>query len=133
MAVVAPAAATVVRRDKVREHGRTQDFRMRDLLPYLRPLDRRKPAAAVRIHANDQRRTIRALEVFRLTGTPITQLQTQWDQTDHGRRDCVLVGLDWPTDAINRRINELFGRKTGGSGDIGGHGIGNEVKCRYRL
>lgn len=83
-----------------------EELRQRPLEELRSELARVDPAAAARIHANDQRRTIRALEVFRLTGTPITQLQTQWDQEEHGRRDCVLVGLDWPTEAINRRINE---------------------------
>ena len=37
------------------------------------------PVAAKRIHPNDLRRVVRALEVFELTGRPISQLQTQWD------------------------------------------------------
>lgn len=41
-------------------------------------LERVDPDAAARIHPNDERRTIRALEVFRLTGTPISKHQTQW-------------------------------------------------------
>ena len=41
------------------------------------------PAAASRIHPNDLRRITRALEIWELTGTPISQLQKQW-----GRR-CV--------------------------------------------
>jgi tRNA dimethylallyltransferase len=36
------------------------------------------PAAAARIHANDLRRIIRALEVFELTGKPLSRWQTQW-------------------------------------------------------
>jgi tRNA dimethylallyltransferase len=43
-------------------------------------LERVDPAAAARIHPNDERRTIRALEVFRLTGRPISEHQTQWDR-----------------------------------------------------
>lgn len=68
-------------------------------------LERVDPAAAARLHPNDQRRTIRALEVYRLTGTPISEHQTQWDRQGHARPDAVLVGLDWPTEAINPRIN----------------------------
>ena len=37
------------------------------------------PVAAKRIHPNDLRRIVRALEVFELTGQQISQLQTQWD------------------------------------------------------
>ena len=74
-------------------------------LPALRvELERVDPAAALRIHPNDERRTIRALEVFRQTGRPISEHQRQWD-AGGGREDCVLVGLEWPVEALNRRIN----------------------------
>lgn len=68
-------------------------------------LERVDPAAAVRIHPNDERRTIRALEVFRQTGRPISDLQGQWDSGASRRRDCVLIGLDWPAEVLSRRIN----------------------------
>jgi tRNA dimethylallyltransferase len=67
-------------------------------------LERADPAAAARIHFNDERRTIRALEVFRQTGRPISDWQKQWDDGPP-RTDALLVVLDWPTEAINRRIN----------------------------
>ncbi len=73
-------------------------------------LERIDPQAASRIHPNDERRTIRAIEVFRLTGTPISAHQKQWDQPDDAstsrvRPDALLIGLDWPTELINPRIN----------------------------
>ncbi len=68
-------------------------------------LERVDPAAAQRIHPSDERRTIRALEVFRQTGTPISDLQTQWASAQPDRSDRVLIGLEWDSDAINRRIN----------------------------
>jgi tRNA dimethylallyltransferase len=68
-------------------------------------LERVDPAAAKKINAMDLRRTVRALEVYLSTGTPISTLQTQWDQERTRRTDCVIVGLDWPTEQINRRIN----------------------------
>ncbi len=67
-------------------------------------LERVDPSAAERIHPNDTRRTVRALEVFRLTGTAISELQAQWDRGG-SREDALLVGLGWEPDAINRRIN----------------------------
>src|SRR6202158_1561838 len=42
-----------------------------------RELERVDPAAAARIHVNDPQRIQRALEVYRLTGWPITKLQQQ--------------------------------------------------------
>ena len=63
------------------------------------------PEAAQRIHPNDLRRTVRALEVFELTGTPISDLQQQWDR-EHPRRDDLRVfALRWPHADINARIN----------------------------
>jgi tRNA dimethylallyltransferase len=68
-------------------------------------LERVDAEAARRIHPNDERRTVRALEVYRLTGTPISAHQAQWDREGRARTDCVLVGLDWPSDLLNPRIN----------------------------
>ena len=68
-------------------------------------LERVDPAAALRIHPNDLRRTVRALEVFRLTGKAISDHQGQWDKPAGGRADAFLVALNWPTEALNRRIN----------------------------
>ena len=36
------------------------------------------PSAAKRIHSNDTRRLVRALEVHELTGKPISDHQTEW-------------------------------------------------------
>ncbi len=62
------------------------------------------PEATERIHPNDRRRTIRAIEVYEQTGAPITALQTQWDQS-RPKHDTLLVVLDWPSEEINPRIN----------------------------
>lgn len=64
------------------------------------------PEAHARIDGADQRRTRRALEVYEQTGTPITQLQRQWDAEKPTRPEAVLVGLDWPIELINTRINQ---------------------------
>ncbi len=63
------------------------------------------PQAASRIHPNDQRRIIRALEVYQTAGTPISELQQQWDS---GRRryDCVFIGLRRTKEDLHRRINQ---------------------------
>ena len=61
------------------------------------------PAAAARIHVNDTRRMLRALEVFELTGRPISDHQQQWDAPH--RHAATWVGLQWNKDLLNRRIN----------------------------
>ena len=61
------------------------------------------PDAAGRIHPNDQRRIIRALEVYELTGRPISALQAQWDQSLP--KDWTIIGLRRPKETENHRIN----------------------------
>ena len=67
-------------------------------------LARVDPATARRVHRNDEKRIIRALEVHALTGKPISRLQRQWDRPTR-RYDCVFVGLRRSVDQTNRRIN----------------------------
>lgn len=62
------------------------------------------PAAAERIHRNDRKRLTRAIEVHRATGRPLSAAQSQWG-SGSPREDVLLIGLDWPVEAINRRIN----------------------------
>jgi tRNA dimethylallyltransferase len=61
------------------------------------------PDAAARIHPNDLRRIERALEVYSLSGKPISVLQQQWGQTR--RYDCRFVGIRREVDDLNHRIN----------------------------
>jgi tRNA dimethylallyltransferase len=79
-------------------------------------LARFDPEAAARIHRNDLRRIERAFEVYRLTGKPISTLQRQWDGDSIRRPDWgwVLLGLRWPRDALNRRINDRVRRMVAG-------------------
>jgi tRNA dimethylallyltransferase len=67
-------------------------------------LARLDPEAAARIHPNDLRRIERALEVYHVTGSPISQFQQQWGQPA-SRYDCRPVALRRPKDQANRRIN----------------------------
>jgi len=67
-------------------------------------LQRADPEAAGRIHVNDRKRLIRALEVFELTGKPISSFQTDWESGKR-RHEAIWVGLQWEKEALNRRIN----------------------------
>jgi tRNA dimethylallyltransferase len=63
--------------------------------------------AAARIHRNDPQRLLRALEVYRQTGTPISVLQQAWQGTP--RRSAVLLALS-PADRglLHQRIERRF-------------------------
>ena len=73
----------------------------RALQERLRALD---PEAAERIHINDKRRLVRAIEVCEATGHPLSSLQAQWGKP-MPREDSLMIGLTWPVKTINRRIN----------------------------
>jgi tRNA dimethylallyltransferase len=60
--------------------------------------------AAARIHPNDLRRIVRAMEVHALTGTPISELQSQWD-AGRQRYDCRLLVIRRGREDTNHRIN----------------------------
>jgi len=63
------------------------------------------PASALRIHPNDQRRIIRALEVWELTGKPISAWQTQWKSHETSTTEIRAVCLDVPREQLYERIN----------------------------
>ncbi|AQQ70222.1 tRNA dimethylallyltransferase [Limihaloglobus sulfuriphilus] len=62
------------------------------------------PEAAARIHPNDQRRIVRALEVFRLSGKPISSFQTQFSAPQPDPRWHV-IGVRRAKEVESRRIN----------------------------
>ena len=62
------------------------------------------PVAASRLHANDTRRLIRALEVFEKTGRPISVWQQQFERARPAEA-CKVFVLDWPRDALYARID----------------------------
>lgn len=62
------------------------------------------PQAASRLHPNDTRRLVRALEVFEKTGTPISEWQKQFDR-GLPPDQCRVFLLDWPRDLLYRRVN----------------------------
>jgi tRNA dimethylallyltransferase len=61
------------------------------------------PTAAERLHPNDLRRIIRALEVFETTGVPISQTQTAGEAEP--RYDDLFIGLTMERDLLYGRID----------------------------
>lgn len=62
------------------------------------------PVSALRLHPNDQRRIIRALEVYEKTGQPISTFQKQFDIPASPESVRVWV-LDWDRNELYQRIN----------------------------
>ncbi len=63
------------------------------------------PAAAARVHPNDAKRVLRALEVHAQTGRPLSELQGQWERAAEGSaRPLRLVGLEPAKATLDGRI-----------------------------
>ena len=95
-----PPADLRLRADLEAEVGEIGVHGLHDRLAAIDPL------AAERIERNDQRRIIRALEVFTLTGTPMS---THWARHDHrslpSRYTVQLVGIAPEREALYRTID----------------------------
>ena len=62
----------------------------------------RDPAAAARVHPNDRRRVVRALELVELGSSLVPSSDTLWGSGY--RHPTIVVGLDVPRDALGARI-----------------------------
>lgn len=77
----------------------------------MRQLERVDVDAALRLHPNDKRRLIRAIEVYELTGKPLTEQQKQPPLTDEEKPPHVYwlsPPRDWLYDRINRRVELMI-------------------------
>ena len=63
------------------------------------------PQAAERVHRNDSRRIIRALEFYEKTGKPISSVQTHFEN-ETLPATVRLLAPDWPRAVLHQRINE---------------------------
>ncbi len=76
-------------------------------------LEQLDPLAASQIHPRDARRLIRAIEVFRSTGQPISHQQLQFEQGTQAE-DCRVFALRRPREEqharINQRVEQMFER-----------------------
>ena len=76
-----------------------------------RKLQKIDQESALRIHPNDTKRIVRALEVYKLTGKPISELQKKrkglWD-----KYEIIVFGLNKDREvlykSIDRRVDEMF-------------------------
>jgi tRNA dimethylallyltransferase len=76
-----------------------QSLGQRQLYDFLCQVD---AIAAQKIHANDEVRTLRALEVFYVTGKPISEQQGE-NPPDY---PILQIGLDCETEALKKRIEQ---------------------------
>ena len=69
------------------------------------------PESARRLHPNDVRRVVRAIEIYRLTGHTMTE-QMALDRQREGDYDVTFFALNWPRDVlydrIDRRVDQMM-------------------------
>lgn len=66
------------------------------------------PPAAARLHQNDKKRIVRAMEVYRITGKPFSELNRSFQQVQagDGTYRIVRIGLDMDRDLLYKRIEQ---------------------------
>ena len=78
------------------------------LIEMLREFD---PVSAERLHPNNLKRVIRAIEFYRLTGVPISEHQAE-TKRKKSRYDPLIMCIEWERetlyDRINRRVDMMF-------------------------
>ena len=85
-------------RQKIRDEAQTKSL---DVLH--KRLEQIDPVAADSIHPNDEKRIIRALEVYQITGKPISSFQNQFSAEPSD--DWLIIGLRRDKAEESRRIN----------------------------
>lgn len=69
------------------------------------------PFSANRLHPNDERRIVRALEIYQLTGEPASAQQQQGPLPPEERPECVVwlhPRRDWLNERIHQRVDQMF-------------------------
>jgi len=85
--------------------GLEEEFRQHGLCHMYQALKESDPEAAAKIHPHDARRILRALEVFRSTGTPISVLQKRTEGI-WGKYDIAVFGLNRDRAQLYQRIDD---------------------------
>lgn len=64
--------------------------------------------SAERLHVNNVRRVIRALEIYETTGAPMSEKNTDW--AAHPAEDWLIFALTWPRETLYARIHARVDR-----------------------
>jgi tRNA dimethylallyltransferase len=82
-----------------------EEFRCRGAAALMEELAACDPPSAARIHPNDRYRLLRALEVFRLSGRPLSSFAPSPPDAPRGKYRFLILGLCRPREELYRRID----------------------------
>ena len=90
-------------------------------------LEKVDPESAQRLHENDVKRVIRALEIFELTGQPYSSYNRDFQSLEKDDRyQTLILGLQWPRDVLVERIQKRIDMMVD-------NGLIEEAKMIYNL
>ena len=70
-------------------------------------MQKKDPVSASKIHINDHYRLVRALEVIRREGRPLSEIKSQFDlQNETYPRPYLKLGVRWEKSQLERRIQQ---------------------------
>ena len=109
----APMPVDDVERSPIRRylqllHARYAGLHDGAVATYIPELAKVDPKSAARLHPNDVVRVSRALEVFELTGEPLSDIQAKHAFATH-RYDAALFAIAMPREQIHDRIEKRIG------------------------
>lgn len=82
-----------------------EELKTVDQLELHKRLAQVDPLSAHKLHPNDTRRIIRALEVYRITGVPISHQQTQFEE-GNAPEDYRVFAIGHPREILHQRIDQ---------------------------
>ena len=82
-----------------------QELKEKGITALARELTVCDPASGERIHINDEYRMLRALEVYRLSGRPLSSFEVN-AKNKRSLFRFIIIGLSRPRETLYRRINE---------------------------
>jgi len=88
---------------KIREQLKIE-LKEKGITPLMEELSTCDPVSAQRIHINDEYRLLRALEVFRFCGEPLSSFEIN-SQKKRSNYSFNIIGLSRPREELYRRIN----------------------------
>jgi len=83
-----------------------KELALRGALSLMEELAKIDPVSAARIHINDEYRLLRALEVFRLSGKPLSYYASPWNRPEKITDTFLVAGLRRSREELYQRINE---------------------------
>jgi tRNA dimethylallyltransferase len=83
-----------------------EELKAKGIEPLAGELARCDPVSAGRIHIHDEYRLLRALEVYRLTGRPLSSYAVSAAAGDRPHYRFLILGLRRPREEVYRRIDE---------------------------